>query len=155
MIDLKIPGNIGTHLEPFVNAIDDPAMRADFMSIIDTLDQRYGSVQKAQGMELASLEDLVAIIGALQNQPIPVIYLFQEGGAEYFLVWIIIHDVYDKRGVPLVLYVSANNVNDARYIIYEQEKESIHFADKISHGIHDSALRIVRIKNLPDFLKVN
>lgn len=159
MIEATIPPNVELQLGEFtqaVNAIPDPILKEKAMKALTYIEELYSAWQhgipKAQQMRLEGLEDLIVMALSASDQTIPVIYRFNENGTQYYLMWIVIHDVYDKRGVPLVVYTSAEKVK-ANYIIYDHSQ--VRFADKRSDRSTDFSFRVVRVASLPDFLKVS
>lgn len=130
--------------------------RTESLSIPNQLiaDTDFTRIRKAEQIEVETLNDLVSMVIDWNEQKVGSLYYMMLNGYDYYFTWIIIHDYYTLRGIPLIIYVRTKNAPPSKYILYNIKKEEITFSDRIQIDPGVLGLKIIKLKTIPSFLSV-
>jgi hypothetical protein len=145
-IEGKVPFLSGAKNIPYQNIAD----RLD----ISTSNISGGQeIKNAEKIELESLNDLVTMVTDWNGQNVTSLYYKEKDGVHYYFTWIIIHDYYNYRGIPLLLFATSTET-PKNYIIHDTKTASYKFDDIPQYDPRCFVIKIIRIKSVPSFLDV-
>ena len=111
-------------------------------------------IQKAQLLELESINELIRMIISMTQNRGGYIYLTKKHGKHYFLVTNLVPSWYDLKGLPITVYTEVKDVPVGNFVAYSTtnvEKETWEYVNTVTDTsrVH---IPIIRVKELPEFI---
>ena len=120
--------------------------------LISALNSSEIVIPQAQKMELEGLEDLINLITSVSSNDCSL-YHYSLDDTHIYFVYVIIHDFYTYRGIPVLIYTTSEIEPDL-YLKYQpNHNHEITMTDKF---LDASAIyiKIIKVKKLPECLEI-
>lgn len=110
-------------------------------------------IPKAQRMELQGLEDLINLIISVMGNDFSI-YHYATDETNVYFVYVIIHDFYYLRGIPVLIFTQSDLQPDL-YLKYQPtRKPHIEMTDSFENA-SASYIKIIKVKSLPECLDIS
>ncbi|MBD3226707.1 MAG: hypothetical protein GF329_00840 [Candidatus Lokiarchaeota archaeon] len=110
-------------------------------------------IPKAQKMELTDLKDLIHLITSVMGNDFSI-YHYETEETNVYFVYVIIHDFYYLRGVPVLIFTQSDLAPDL-YLKYQPNRNpSIEMTNRFENA-SASYIKIIKVKTLPECLDIS
>jgi hypothetical protein len=105
-------------------------------------------------MELEDLTDLINLITTTSANDFSL-YHYKVNEDNIYFVYVIIHDFYDYRGVPVLVH-TRTKIEPKLYLKYQPNKNPKYvMTDKLDTEINTCLIKIIKVKVMPKCLEIN
>ncbi|MHA1269140.1 MAG: hypothetical protein ACTSPY_05075 [Candidatus Helarchaeota archaeon] len=111
------------------------------------------TLYKSQKMELEGLEDLINLISSVMSNDFSI-YHYNLDEKHIYFVYVVIHDFYNLRGVPVLIYVKSD-ISPGLFLKYQTNRIP---TIKMTNKFEDASavyIKIIKVKSLPDCLEIS
>ncbi|MHA1231674.1 MAG: hypothetical protein ACTSPQ_13590 [Candidatus Helarchaeota archaeon] len=141
MFDSLINGTRSEDLSKIIDQVQTPIL------------EKTDEIPIPQKMELVDLEDLINLISSTFNEN-PSIYHCEIENFHVYFIYVVIHDYYHYRGIPLLIYAKSD-LAPSLYLKYQISREpNIKMTNKFEDA-NAFYIKIVRVKKLPDCMDIS
>ena len=110
-------------------------------------------IPQAEKMELVSIEDLINLISSVMSNEFSI-YQYKSNSCHIYFIYVVIHDYYNYRGIPILIYCESDLEPDL-YLKYQPSRTP---AIKMTNKFEDANatyIKIIRVKELPKCLAIS
>ena len=114
---------------------------------------QLAEIPAAKKMELEGLEDLINLISSVMSNDFSL-YHYKCKDLHIYFVYVVIHDFYNYRGIPLLIYAETD-VKPNLYLKYRPDRNpQITMTNKVEEA-SAAYVKIIRVKKLPSCLGIS
>ncbi|MHA1309311.1 MAG: hypothetical protein ACTSQO_00160 [Candidatus Helarchaeota archaeon] len=113
-----------------------------------TIDQFM--IPRAKSMELEGLEDLINLISTVMVNNFSL-YHYKQNDRHIYFVYVVIHDFYNFRGIPLLIYTFSDYEPDL-FLKYQPNRNPIIKMTSKFEDANAVYIKIIKVKKLPQCL---